>query len=151
MSTLKERIQADLKTAMLARDILTTQTLQGIKAAILNEEVARKIRDSGLNDSDIESVIIRESKKRDDAAMLFEQGGNQASADKERAEKQILSHYIPEQMDEISIKSAIDEIMVEIKPDGIKDMGRVIGVARARLGNKADSAIIAKIVKNSLQ
>lgn len=151
MSSLKERIQADLKSAMLARDTLTTQTLQGLKAAILNEEVAKKLRDVGLGEAEIENLIIRESKKRDDAAVLFERGGNQASADKERLEKEILSRYIPKQMDESEIQIIVDGIVTELKPDGVKDVGRVIGAVKNKLGNNADGAIIAKIVRNSLQ
>lgn len=151
MSTLKDRIQADLKSAMLARDTLKTQTLQGLKAAILNEEVAQKIRETGLDDNKVEQLIARESKKRDEAAELFEKGGNQASADKERAEKAILSVYLPEPLSEAEIQKVVDEVMAEIKPVGPKDMGRVIGAVKSRVGNTADGAVVAKLVKNSLQ
>ena len=151
MSTLKDRIQADLKSAMLARDTLKTQTLQGLKAAILNEEVAQKIRETGLDDSKVEQLIARESKKRDEAAELFEKGGNQASADKERAEKAILSVYLPEPLSEAEIQKIVDEVVAEIKPVGPKDMGRVIGAVKSRIGNTADGAVVAKLVKNSLQ
>lgn len=151
MSTLKDRIQADLKSAMLARDTLKTQTLQGLKAAILNEEVAQKIRETGLDDNKVEQLIARESKKRDEAAELFEKGGNQASADKERAEKAILSVYLPEPLSEAEIQKVVDEVVAEIKPVGPKDMGRVIGAVKSRVGNTADGAVVAKLVKNSLQ
>ena len=151
MSTLKDRIQADLKSAMLARDTLKTQTLQGLKAAILNEEVAQKIREAGLDDNKVEQLIARESKKRDEAAELFEKGGNQASADKERAEKAILSVYLPEPLSEAEIQKVVDEVVAEIKPVGPKDMGRVIGAVKSRVGNTADGAVVAKLVKNSLQ
>lgn len=151
MSTLKDRIQADLKSAMLARDTLKTQTLQGLKAAILNEEVAQKIRETGLDDNKVEQLIARESKKRDEAAELFEKGGNQASADKERAEKAILSVYLPEPLSEAEIQKVVDEVVAEIKPVGPKDMGRVIGAVKSRVGNAADGAVVAKLVKNSLQ
>ena len=151
MSTLKDRIQADLKSAMLARDTLKTQTLQGLKAAILNEEVAQKIRETGLDDNKVEQLIARESKKRDEAAELFEKGGNQASADKERAEKARLSVYLPEPLSEAEIQKVVDEVVAEIKPVGPKDMGRVIGAVKSRVGNTADGAVVAKLVKNSLQ
>lgn len=151
MSTLKDRIQADLKSAMLARDTLKTQTLQGLKAAILNEEVAQKIRETGLDDNKVEQLIARESKKRDEAAELFEKGGNQASADKERAEKAILSVYLPEPLSEAEIQKIVDEVVAEIKPVGPKDMGRVIGAVKSRVGNTADGAVVANLVKNSLQ
>lgn len=145
-----EQINADLKTAMLARDEFTTTTLRGLKAAILNEEVAKGARDTGLGDEAIEQLIAREAKKRDEAAKLFEQGGNQPSADKERAEKVLLVQYLPEQLSEDDIKTLVDEIVADIKPEGMKDMGRVIGAVKARAGNSADGAIVARLVKERL-
>ena len=151
MSQLKDKIQADLKEAMLARDALRTQTLQGLKAAILNEEVAKKVREEGLDDAAIEQLIAREAKKRDEAAGLFEQGGNQESADKERAEKEILSAYLPEQMSEEDVAALIDEVITEVQPSSMQDMGRVIGAVKAKVGNAADGATVARIVKEKLQ
>lgn len=148
---LKDRIQADLKAAMLARDTLRTQTLQGLKAAILNEEVAKKIREEGLDDAAIEQLVAREVKKRDEAAGLFEQGGNQDSAAKERTEKEILSAYLPEQLSEHEIAKLVDEVISEVNPSGPQDMGRVIGAVKARAGNTADGATVARLVKEKLQ
>jgi len=148
---LKDRIQADLKAAMLARDTLRTQTLQGLKAAILNEEVAKKIRETGLDDAAIEQLVAREAKKRDEAAGLFEQGGNQESAAKERAEKEILSVYLPEQLSEAEVQKLVDEAVAVLKPAGPQDMGKVIGAVKAKAGNSADGAMVARVVKDSLQ
>lgn len=147
---LKEQIDADLKTAMLARDEFTTTTLRGLKAAILNEEVAKGLRDTGLGDEAIEQLIAREAKKRDEAANLFEQGGNQVSADKERAEKVLLSAYLPEQLSEAEVVALVDDAVAAIKPEGMKDMGRVIGAVKATAGNSADGGIIARLVKERL-
>lgn len=151
MGQLVERINADLKTAMLARDAFQTETLRGLKAAILNEEVATGKRDTGLTDEEVEKLIAREAKKRDEAANLFEQGGNQTSADKERAEKKLLSEYLPEQLSEDDIKKLVDEAVTDIQPEGMKDMGRVIGAVKAKAGNAADGALVAKLVKEKLQ
>ncbi len=151
MSVLKDRINADLKLAMLARDSVKTQALQGLKAAILNEEVAKRIRDTGLDEASIEQVVVREVKKRDEAAVLFEQGGNQPSADKERSEKVILQVYLPEQLSEEAVQKIVADVIAELKPEGLKDMGRVIGAVKAKVGNTADGAVVAKLVKNSLQ
>lgn len=148
--SLKERIDADLKTAMLARDAFRTETLRGLKAAILNEEVAKGAREAGLGDEAIEQLIAREAKKRDEAANLFEQGGNQASADKERAEKELLVQYLPEQLSEDDIKTLVDQAVADIKPEGMKDMGRVIGAVKAKAGNSADGALVAALVKQKL-
>ncbi len=147
---LKERIDADLKTAMLARDEFRTTTLRGLKAAILNEEVAKGVREQGLDDAAIEQVIAREAKKRDEAAKLFEQGGNQASADKERAEKELLGGYLPEQLSEEDVRALVDTVVAEIQPEGMKDMGRVIGAVKVKAGNTADGALIAQLVKERL-
>lgn len=151
MSQLKDRIQADLKSAMLARDTLRTQTLQGLKAAILNEEVAKKVREQGLDDAAIEQLIAREAKKRDEAASLFEQGGNQASADKERAEKEVLSVYLPEQLSEEDIRNVVNETIAAVGASGPQDMGKVIGAVKAKAGNAADGATVARLVKEQLQ
>lgn len=148
--TLKEQIDADLKTAMLARDEFVTTTLRGLKAAILNEEVAKGSRETGLDDASVEQLIAREAKKRDEAAKLFEQGGNQASADKERAEKKLLGKYLPEQLSEDEVAKLVDDVIAEAKPEGMKDMGRVIGAVKAKAGNTADGALVAKLVKEKL-
>jgi uncharacterized protein YqeY len=147
---LKDDINADLKTAMLARNEFETTTLRGLKAAILNEEVAKGLREEGLNNEQIEQLIAREAKKRDEAAKLFEQGGNTASAEKERAEKELLSKYLPEQMSEDEIKALVDTAFAEIQPEGMKDMGRVIGAVKAKAGNSADGSLIAQLVKEKL-
>ncbi len=151
MSRLKIKIDADLKSAMLARDELRVMTLRGLKAVILNEEVAKKLRDTGLEDSVIEQLIAREMKKRDEAAELFERGGNQPSADKERAEKIILSIYLPKQLTEDEVKLVVADVFHELKPEGMKDMGRVIGAIKSKVGNAADGALVAKLVKEKLQ
>lgn len=147
---LKDQINADLKTAMLARDEFRTTTLRGLKAAILNEEVAKGLREEGLSDEAIEQLIAREAKKRDEAAVLFEQGGNQVSADKERAEKELLGAYLPEQMSEEELRALVASTVAELQPEGMKDMGRVIGAVKAKAGNTADGALIAQLVKESL-
>lgn len=151
MSILKTKLEADLKSAMLARDELRTTTLRGLKSAILYEEVAQKSRDTGLSDEQIEQLIAREIKKRLEAAELFMRGGNQVSADKEMAEKDILSAYLPEQLSEADLAEVIRVVIDELKPAGVQDMGRVIGAVKSKVGNLADGALVAKLVKETLQ
>lgn len=151
MPTLKDRLNADLKTAMLARDEFTTETLRGLKAAILNEEVAKGLRDQGLPDDDIEKLLAKEAKKRLEAAELFERGGNQASADKERREADLINGYLPEQLSAEAVEKLVDQAMADIQPEGVKDMGRVIGAVKAKAGNTADGALVARLVKEKLQ
>jgi uncharacterized protein YqeY len=151
LSNLKDTINADLKTAMIARDTVRTQTLQGLKAAILNEEVAKKVRDEGLDQASIEQIIAREVKKRDEAAQLYDQGGNAESAVKERTEKEILAVYLPTQLSEAELSELVATVVETMQPEGMKDMGKVIGAVKAQVGNAGDGALIAKLVKEKLQ
>lgn len=147
---LKLRIESDLKRAMLARDAFLVETLRGLKAVILNQEVAGNKRDEGLDDESVEQLIAREVKKRDEAAGLFEQGGNQVAADKERAEKVVLLDYLPKQLDESELTAIIDEVIAETGASSIKDMGQVIGQVRNRAGSAGDGAVIARLIKEKL-
>lgn len=148
--SIKQTIEANLKTALLGGDKFVTETLRGLKGAILNEEVARGKRDVGLTDDEIMAIVTKECKKRDEAAGLFEKGGNQAAADKERAEKEILKRYLPTQLSDEALQTLVIETIAEINPEGMKDMGRVIAAVKAKTGAAAEPAKIAAMVKASL-
>jgi uncharacterized protein YqeY len=148
---LKSRLAADVKAAMLARDTFLCDTLKGLKAAILNEEIAQKKRDEGLSNGDVEALFAREAKKRQEAAELYEKGGNLEMADKERREKAVIEQYLPEQLTEAEIQKLIEEAIMTTSASSMQDMGKVIGLVKAKAGNTADGSIIAKLVKNKLQ
>ncbi len=148
---LKERIEADLKTAMLARDSFLVETLRGLKSVILLQEVAEGKRDEGLDDTVVEGLLAKEAKKRDESAVLFEQGGNQASADKERQEKEVIAQYLPKQLSEDDIRALVQQAIADTGAASMQDMGKVIGAVKAKAGNSADGSLVAKIVKEILQ
>jgi uncharacterized protein YqeY len=148
---LKSRLAADVKAAMLARDAFLCDTLKGLKAVILNEEIAQKKRDVGLSNTEIETIFVREVKKRQEAAELYDKGGNQEMADKERREKSVIEQYLPEQLSEADIQKLIEDAVMTTSASGMQDMGKVIGVVKAKTGNTADGSIIAKLVKTRLQ
>ena len=147
---MKEQIDKDLKEALLAGDKPKVETLRGIKAAILNEEVAQNTRDSGLSDDQIQNILAKESKKRQEAADLYKQGGSPDRADAELAEKGIIDSYLPEQMSEEDIAKLADEAITATSASGIQDMGKVIGAVKAKAGNSADGSVIARVVKEKL-
>ena len=147
---LKEILAADIKSAMIARDTLTLQTLQGVKTAIQYEEVAKNVRETGLDDAAIEAIFVRESRKRDEAADLFDMGGNAEAAAKERAEKEILQKYLPTPLSEDDIRGLVNDAIVQTGATEVKDMGRVIGAVKGKAGNSADGAIVARLVKEAL-
>lgn len=147
---LKQRVQDDLKAALLGGDRFVAQTLRGLKAAILNEEVAEGKRDEGLDDAAIEKIIAREVKKRNESAALYDQNMRQDSAEEERREAEILGRYLPEQLSEAELKTVVDAKVAELGAADAKMMGQVIGAVKKEVGNTADGAMIAKLVKEKL-
>lgn len=145
--SLKETIANDIKTALLSGDRFRGEILKNFKAAMLNEEVAKNKRDEGLDDSEVEQLLAREIKKRNESAELFKSAGRQELADNEIAERDVLSAYMPAQLDEDSIKKVVLEIIAGLENP---NMGQVIGAVKVKLGNSADGAVVARIVKESL-
>lgn len=147
---LKARIDGDLKTALLGGDRFGAEVLRGLKAAILNEEVATGKRESGLADEDIEKTIAREVKKRYESAELYENNDRRESAESERAEAEILQRYLPRQLEEAEIIEIVEQTIDEMGATGMQSMGLVIGAVKQKVGNTADGATVARIVKEKL-
>lgn len=144
--SLKEKINADLKVSMLARDSFSTNVLRGLKAAILSEEVAKNKREEGLDDSEIESVIVREVKKRNEAAKLLDE----ERANNELKEAEILSKYLPEMMNEEEVLKIVQNEISKLDEKSPKQMGQVIGSIKAKYSNSIDGSMLAKMVKEEL-
>lgn len=147
---LKERITADLKTALLGGDRFKGEVLRGLKAAILNEEVAKNMRNEGLDDAAIEQVIVREVKKRNESAELYGQNGRPESAETERREAEVLSAYLPAQLSEDDLQEVINSSIQQLGASGPADMGKVIGAVKAKVGTTASGQVIAALVKQTL-
>ena len=143
---LKTKITADLKTAMLARDAFTTNVLRGLKSAILDEEVKTGKRDEGLNDAEVEKILAREVKKRKEAAGMLDE----ARAENELKEAEVLQKYLPEMISEEDLAKLVDEKIAEIGKD-MKNMGRIIGEIKGKLGASVDGALLSQVVKAKLQ
>ena len=124
--------------------------LRDFKAAVLNEEVAQKKRDEGLADSEIEKILIREVKKRAESAAIYDGADRSELAQQERAESKVLEAYLPEQVSEADIKTAVDEAIVATGATNAAAMGQVIGAVKSQLGNSADGGTIARLVKEAL-
>lgn len=147
---LKQRIENDLKAALLGGDRFVGETLRGLKAAILNEEVAQNKRDTGLEDAVIEQIIAKEVKKRNESAAIYEQNQREDAADQERREAEVFSQYLPKQLSEAELKTVVDAKVAELGATDAKMMGQVIGAVKQEVGNTADGAMIAKLVKEAL-
>lgn len=148
---LKQRIDDDLKAALLGGDRFKAEVLRGFKAVILNEEVAQKKRDDGLEETAIEQLVAREIKKRNDSASQYDQAARPELSDAERKEAAVLAEYLPEQASEADIQNAIKKAIASVGATNMSQMGQVIGAVKAELGNSADGALVARLVKDALQ
>lgn len=150
MSALKARITDEMKAALLGGNRFRGDVLRNIKAAILNEEVSLGKRDEGLDDAEVEKVLAREVKKRVESAELYRSNGRAELADPEEQEAEILREFLPEQLSEAEIVAIVEDVVASMDDVSMQKMGQVIGVVKQKVGNAADGALVAKIVKEKL-
>ena len=148
--SLKAQLENDIKAALLGGDRFVADVLRGLKAVILNEEVAQGKRDEGLDDESIEKLIAREVKKRNDSVQQYTAAARPELAEAEAAEAKVLETYLPAQLSEADIQKEIDATISTLGVSGPAAMGQVIGAVKGKLGNTADGATVARLVKESL-
>ncbi len=148
--TIKQRIDSDLKIALLAGDKDRATTLRGLKSVILNAEIATGARENGLPDDQLIGLLNKEVKKRIESSEMYIQGGSPERADKELQEKNIITAYLPAQLADEELKLLVNTAIQELQPAGIKDMGKVISLVRERAAGQADNTRIAAAVKEAL-
>lgn len=148
--TLKERINDEMKAALLGGNRFAGEVLRNLKAAILNEEVATGRRNEGLGDSDVEKVVAREIKKRTESAKIYRDNGRPELAEPEEREIEVLKVYLPTQLTEDELTTLVEQKIAELDVSGSQAIGQVIGAIKAEVGNRADGATLANIVKNTL-
>ena len=151
MSDLKERLRADLTTAIKARDEIRSSTLRMVLTAITNAEVAGK-EQRELSDDDIIGVLSTESKKRREAATAFADGGRPELADKERAEAAVIAEYLPQQLSEAEIAEIVAAAVAQVGAagEGMRGMGKVMGVVQPQVRGRADGGAVAAEVRRQL-
>lgn len=148
---LEQKIEQDLKAALLSGDSRRVDTLRGLKATLLNAKIAAGKQAEGLSDDEILAQLSKQAKQRQESADMYVQGGDQARADAELAEKAIIEEYLPAQLSEEEIVKMIDDAIKEIGATGIQAMGQVIGQVKQKAGPAADGAVIARLAKEKLQ
>ena len=151
MSALKDRLRQDLTVAIKARDDLRSSTLRMVLTAITNAEVAgSEARE--LTDDDIIGVLSTESKKRREAAQAFADGDRAEMADKERAEAAVIADYLPEQLGEAEIGELVRAAIEQVGAggEGMRAMGKVMGVVTSQTKGRADGGVVAAEVRRQL-
>jgi uncharacterized protein YqeY len=148
---LKDRLRADLTTAIKARDDVRSSTLRMVLTAITNAEVAGK-QARELTDDDVLGVLTSEGKKRREAAEAFDQAGRAEQAAKERAEYDVLADYLPEQLGVEEIAALVTEAIESTgaREEGMRAMGKVMGALQPQVKGRADGAVVAAEVRRQL-
>jgi uncharacterized protein YqeY len=149
MSELKDRLHADLNTAMKARDELTTATLRMALTAVTNEEVAGKAARE-LSDAEVVTVLGREAKKRREAAEAFDGAGRPELAERERAEGTVLDRYLPTPLTDDELAELVGAAIAEAGASSPRDMGAVMKLVQPRVAGRADGRRVSDEVRRRL-
>lgn len=149
MSALKDTLQADLTSAMKARDTLRTASLRMALAAVRDAEVAGKAARE-LSDDDVRAVLGREVRKRREAAEAFAGAGRDAQAARERDEEAVLAAYLPAQLGDDELAVIIDGVLADRNLSGPASMGPAMKAVKEAVGGRADGGRVAALVKARL-
>jgi uncharacterized protein YqeY len=147
MTTIKAQINEDMKTAMRARDPERLGTIRLIMAAMKQKEVDERIE---LNDDHILVILNKMVKQRRESITQFEAGNRPELAKKESDEIAVIQGYLPAQMSTADIEKAVADAIKESSAESAKDMGKVMGVLKAKLAGKADMTVVSAKVKEML-
>jgi uncharacterized protein YqeY len=149
VAELKERLRADLTSAMKARDEVRTATVRMVLTAITTEEVAGK-QARELDDVEVLKVIAREAKKRREAAEAYDVAGRAELAGRERAEGEVLAEYLPRQLDDAELTELVRAAVAETGATEPRQMGAVMKVVTPRTAGRADGARVSAEVRRQL-
>jgi hypothetical protein len=145
--SLKLRINDDMKAAMRARETERLGTIRLLLAAIKQREVDDRVE---LDDAAVTAVVDKMIKQRKDSIAQFETAGRTDLVDKEKAELDVLSAYMPEQLSDAEIAAEVQAAVTQVGAAGPQDMGKVMGVLKPKLAGKADMTAVSAQVKAAL-
>lgn len=146
--SLKDKINEDLKAAMIAKDSVRTETLRSIRAEILKADKSGMDRE--MNEQEEIEMLNKQAKMRREAIEQFEAAGRNDLVDKEKAQLEIIETYLPEQMSQEEAEKVIDGIIKDTGATDQKDFGKVMGAAMKELKGKIDGKVIQDLVKSKL-
>ncbi|MGL4598611.1 MAG: GatB/YqeY domain-containing protein [Bacteroidia bacterium] len=144
--TIEERLQGDMKTAMLAKDSARLEALRAMKSVML----LLKTSPEGLTEESAVKAFQKEVKKRRESAEIYIGQSRADLADVETFQANVIETYLPKQMDEAEVRAALQEIITTTGASSPADMGKVMGAATKQLAGKADGKMISTLVKEML-
>ena len=150
---LRERILADTKEAMKAKETARLSTLRLISAAIKDREIAARTcegENTPMSDADLVAILAKMVKQRQESARAYEEGGRLELAEKENAEIAVIEEFLPRKMSAEETRAAIDEIVTTLGASSVRDMGRVMAELKTRFSGQMDFGAVGAMVKEKL-
>jgi uncharacterized protein YqeY len=149
---LRDQIKSELVVAMKAKDEAKVSTLRMIGATLKDKDIAARPsgKTDGISDDEILSMFQTMIKQRKESIELYEKGGRSDLVQKEKAEIEIISSFLPEQMDDNAVKAAIESCIKETGASSIKDMGKVMGALKAKYAGQMDFGKASGLIKSLL-
>ena len=150
---LRERILADTKDAMKAKETARLSTLRLISAAIKDREIAARTEggeQSGLTEADLTAILSKMVKQRQESAKAYEEGGRLELAEREEDEIRVIQSYLPRQLDDAETHAAIDKAISDLGAESIRDMGRVMAELRTHYAGQMDFGAVGPVIKERL-
>ena len=145
-----EELKQLLTLSMKSKDEVRTRTIRSIMSAFQKREIELRGKGETVSEDELQNVIAKQAKMRRESIEMFTSGGRTELAANEEAELEILSSFLPEAMSEEDLELAVRSVILETGAETMKDMGRVMGVAMAKLKGKADGTDVQRIVKSLL-
>jgi len=152
---LRDKIDDALKTAMREKDKMRLSTLRLISAAIKDRDIAKRADggdggDTGVDGAEILQILGKMVKQRQESTRAYEEGGRLELAEKEREEIKVIEDFLPKQLDEAEVASAVDAAIAESGAESIRDMGKVMGALKSKYTGQMDFGSVGPMVKARL-
>ncbi|MDN3204988.1 GatB/YqeY domain-containing protein [Algoriphagus sediminis] len=144
--SLKQKIDSEIKAAMIAKNKTRLTALRAVKSMILLEETKGGAGD-GLSEADEMKLLTKAAKQRKDSAAIYKEQGREDLFEVENAELEVIQEFLPKALSEEEVELAVSTIIAQTGAEGMKDMGKVMGIASKQLAGKADGKMIADKVK----
>ena len=145
---LMDKIAADMKEAMRAKEAPRLSTLRMLKSAVEYYKIEKK--QEQLTDADVTAVIKKQIKQRQDSIEGFEKGGRADLVEKEKAELAVLKSYLPEELSPAQVEEVVKATIAEVGATAKTDMGKVMKAVQAKLAGRADNRLVSQLVSANL-
>ncbi len=147
MTTLKEKVESEMKEAMRAKETTRLTALRAIKSAILLAQTEKGSTSETLSEQQELDILLKQAKQRRESLVLYEQEGRTELADAEKAELEVIEKFLPKMLSEDEVKARVEKILAGMGEVTPQQMGQVMGAAIKELGTEAEKQTIAKVVK----